>query len=86
MAEDKASLISIDRNGDTLLEVSGREGKILLLLSSQVLTLASPLFAAMFKSHFKEGLNNDSKSAKPPIPLLDDNAEAVIVLCNAIHL
>jgi len=80
MAEDKASLISIDYNGDTLLEVSCPEGKTLILLSSKVLTLASPVFAAMFKSHFKEGLNNHSKSAKSPIPLLDDNAKAVIVL------
>ena len=86
MAEDKASLISIDHNGDTLLEVSNPDGKTRLLVSSKVLTLASPVFAAMFKSRFKEGLNNHSKSAKPPIPLLDDNAEAVIVLCNAIHL
>jgi len=86
MAEDKASLISINHNGNTLLEVSGPEGKILLLLSSKVLTLASPVFAAMFKSYFKEGLNNHSKSVKPPILLLDDNTEAVIVLCNASHL
>jgi len=85
MGEDEASVINIDPNGDTILEVSCPNGKTCLHVSSKVLTLASPVFAKMFNSRFKEGLGNCSTSGKLPIPLPDDNAEAFIVLCNAIH-
>lgn len=57
------------------------------LLQGSDSKLASPVFAKMFNSQFKEGLgNNHPTPAKPPIPLPDDNAEAVVVLCNVIHL
>ena len=85
MAEDNASMINVDPNGDIILEVSCPDGKKRLLVSSKVLTLASPVFAAMFSSGFKESLSNQATSGKPPIPLPDDNAEAFTILCNAIH-
>lgn len=82
---DKASVINVDPSGDVILGVSCPDGQKRLLVSSKVQTLASPVFAAMFKSHFKEGLSSYPTSTKPPIPLPDDDAEAFIVLCNAIH-
>ena len=85
MAEDETSVTTVDPNGDTILEVSSSGGKTHLLVSSKVLTLASPVFEAMFNSRFKEGLSHYPTSGKPPIPLPDDNAEAVTILCNAIH-
>ncbi len=86
MVEDEASVINMDPNGDVMLEVSCPDGKTLLLVSFKVLTLASAVFATMSNSQFKEDLSNYPTSGKPSIPLPDDNAEAVIVLCNAIHL
>lgn len=42
MRKDEASVINVDPNGDAILEVSCPDGKTHLLVSSKVLTLASP--------------------------------------------
>lgn len=39
----------------------------------------------MFNSRFKGGLSNHLTSGKSPIPPPDDDAEALTILCNAIH-
>ena len=82
----ETSFVSIDPDGDITLELSRSGGKTHLRVSSKVLSLASPVFARMFKSQFVEGLNNHQKSASPVvIPLPDDDEEAFTVICNAIH-
>ena len=80
IAKDKAFLISINHNDNTFLEVFDLEDKTFILLFSQVFTLVSSMFVAMFKSYFKENLNNYLKLAKSSISLLDNNAKIVIVL------
>ena len=85
MAEDEVTVINVDPDGDIILEVSSSDGRQHLLVSSKVLSLASPVFSTMFNSRFKEGLSNHPSSGKRLIPLPDDNAEAFTILCNAIH-
>jgi hypothetical protein len=86
MPDQKASAINIDPNGDVILELSHPDGKTHLLISSKVLSLASPVFAAMFRSRFKEGLGNHSMAESTyVIPLPEDDAEAFTLLCNVIH-
>lgn len=77
----KMSMITIDPNGDIVLELSETR----LLVSSKVLTLVSPVFEAMFKSHFKEGLRSRKSEEPSTLPLTEDNAEAAILLCTIIH-
>ena len=77
-------MINIDPSGNVILEVLYPDGQKRLLVSSKVLTLVSPVFAAILKSSFREGLSHYPTSAVS-IPLPDDDAEAFIVLCNTIH-
>jgi hypothetical protein len=75
----ETSLITIDPDGDVTLELTG-------LVSSKVLSLASPVFARMFKSQFQESLNNKSTTGPPVlIPLPDENQEAFTILSNVLH-
>ncbi len=85
MEEDEPSVIDVDPAGDVILEVCCPDGKRSLLVSSKVLTLASPAFADLCNSQFNTDLGNHLTAAKPSIPLSDDNAKAIIVFCNAIH-
>ncbi|KAL8948269.1 MAG: hypothetical protein Q9222_005528 [Ikaeria aurantiellina] len=53
-------------------------------VSSKVLSLASPVFRALFQPHFKEGLA--LSSFKPvQISLPEDNDDAMTWLCHALH-
>jgi hypothetical protein len=83
MAENEVSVTDIDPHGDVIIELSP-DRKTRLLVSSKVLTLASPVFGKMLSSRFKEGLSNHANQ-KTVIPLPDDNAEAFLVVCNIIH-
>jgi hypothetical protein len=78
---------AVDPDGDIILELTRPDGKSHLLVSSKVLALASPVFARMFKSQFKEGLSNNSSTSEAPrvIQLSDDDEEAFIFLCNLLH-
>lgn len=82
MATDKV----IAKRGDVLLEL-GREGKPAgtLLVLSHVLSLASPVFEAMFNGNFVEGQNLSAASPKL-VALPDDDPESVTLLCRIIHL
>lgn len=85
MTEEKVSAVEFDPGEDVSFELSCPDGKVHLLVSSRVLTLASPVFAAMFNSQFREGLSNRTASRGPPIPLPDDDGPAFLIFCAAIH-
>jgi hypothetical protein len=86
MSQEGALDINVDPNGDVILELSSPDGKKNLLVSSRVLSLASPVFRAMFASRFKEGLSNHSIPECPHvIHLPEDDAEAFTILCNVLH-
>ena len=83
-------LVEIDRDGDvTLVLTKSSEGsqneEVSILVSSKVLTLASRVFAVMLGPHFLEGQRSAS-GALSPIPLPDDNADAMTTLCHILHL
>jgi hypothetical protein len=72
------SMIIIDPEGDFDEER--------LLVSSKVLSLVSPVFAAMFKPQFKEGIRSHLTSDEPSIiPLPEDDAKIFILFCKVIH-
>jgi hypothetical protein len=76
--------VKIDPAGDVLLHVGSSKPKAHLLVSSKVLSLASPVFAAMLGPRFKEG-NSLSLGSACDIPLPEDNPEAMTLFCNCIH-
>jgi hypothetical protein len=53
----KGKTVMIDPDGDVLLQVGSSEPKAHLLVSSKVLSLASPVFAVMLSPQFKEGIS-----------------------------
>ncbi|KAI9763059.1 MAG: hypothetical protein M1840_000950 [Geoglossum simile] len=74
----------IDPNGDVVFAVGPSNPKVHLLVSSKVLSLASPVFTAMFRHGFQEG-SNLSTGSLHPIPLPDDHVGAITLLFNALH-
>jgi hypothetical protein len=82
LARDK----TIAKRGDVLLQPS-KDGKPVgtLLVSSQVLSLASPVFEAMFNGNFAEGQDLSATSPRK-VPLPEDDPEALILLCKVTHL
>ena len=71
--------IEIDAAGDLWLEMDSRK----LLVSSKILSLASPVFNAMLNSKFREGQN--ATSGPRTITLPDDDVDAMTVVCHALH-
>ncbi|KAI9874031.1 MAG: hypothetical protein M1830_010268 [Pleopsidium flavum] len=75
----------VDFNGDVILQV-GQEGHgKSLQVSSKVLNLASPVFAAMLNSTFVEG-TVPADGQPRIISLPEDDGEAVTTLCLILHL
>lgn len=74
----------IDPHGDVVL-VLGQDDIIRLRVFSSILTRASKPFAAMFDGRFAEGESLSGSSPKK-IKLVDDNPEAMRLLCNILHM
>lgn len=75
--------VDIDSVGDILLEV----GKHRFRVSSNVLSLASPVFSAIFHSGFSEDIEPDVCVDNPKtIPLPGDDPKAVEFFCRLVHL
>lgn len=85
------SLDDADPAGDLLLVLEtaedGKPSQSSIRVSSKVLSLASPVFAAMLSPRFAEGqaLLTSTSTDTPSISLPDDNSEAMIWLCKALH-
>jgi hypothetical protein len=95
--------VIIDPEGDIVLQLHEKqlseaaadgktEGEKLetreLIVSSKVLSLASPVFRVMIGGKFKEGVELAEKTASSEtydLPLPEDDAEATIVLCKILH-
>lgn len=74
-----------DPNGDVILLV-GTGSPVSIRVSSTILTLASPVFAAMLGSSFLEGRNLSTRGTEPyELRLPDDDAETVILFCLVLH-
>ena len=75
-----------DPAGDLVLEI-GPDSQM-IQVHSKVLSLASPVFAAMLSPKFAEGALGDNKSSNgspAAICLPDDDFEAMSWLCGALH-
>lgn len=80
-----------DPAGDLLLVLKtnedGKPTQSSIRVSSKVLSLASPIFAAMLSPKFAEGqaLLNATSPNTPSISFPDDDSEAMIWRCKALH-
>lgn len=70
----------IDANGDVVLLIGEAKS---LLVSSKILSVASPVFAAMLSPHFREG-SSLSSTCPTEITLFDDPI-AVSTIANILH-
>jgi hypothetical protein len=75
--------IEVATHGDVILVVGPHNKKI--RVCSSVLNNASKVFSVMFGPDFAEGQNLDSHDPKE-VPMPDDNAHALEIICNVIHL
>ncbi|KAL4963466.1 BTB/POZ domain-containing protein [Aspergillus stella-maris] len=74
----------IDADGDAIIDCSGVTFRVWTL----ALSLASPVFRAMFKPRFSEGLavrDASDKTKTAVISLPDDDPEAFRIFCNIAH-
>jgi hypothetical protein len=67
-----------------MLQTGGANTPANLLVSSKVLSLASPVFAALLGPKFLEG-NRIRHGVSPTIELHDDDPTAVALICNILH-
>lgn len=72
----------ITPTGDMILVVGEKETR--LRVHALCMRTASTVFDAMFGPHFSEGQPSNGCSPKE-IPMPDDDAKAMIVICNVIH-
>lgn len=72
----------INPTGDVIVEI----GEERVRVSSKVMSLASPVFRAMFNSGFKEGLTAQTTTSFPSaISLSDDDFTAFVYLSKVTH-
>lgn len=77
----------IAKKGDVILQLGKdgvAEGVRNVLVASVALSLASPVFAAMFDGRFSEGQNLSPASPRT-VPLPDDDPESIIMICKIAH-
>ena len=67
-----------------MLQTEGTDTPANLLVSSKVLSLASPVFAALLGPKFLEG-NHIRRGDSPIIELHDDDPAAITLICNILH-
>ena len=87
MSEATGLFHSIDPAGDVIFSFPQNdvENEPRLLVSSKVLSLASPVFAALFRPHFREGTELLTSDAPIVMPLKDDAFDTFTILCRALH-
>ncbi len=74
-----------DPAGDLVLSIGLNEDRQLIRVSSKVLTLASPVFSALLSPKFTESRSLADSTEVPQIPFPEDNPEAMVWLCQALH-
>lgn len=77
-------LETLDPDGDAVLLITGAaSGRF--LVSSKILILASPVFAKLLTSGFREG-NQMKNSTRPTLTLPEDSPGAMRTILQALHL
>lgn len=83
LAEEGLGLERLNPDGDVILLVEGQStGQF--LVSSKILSIASPVFAKLFGSNFHEGMQM-AKSSRPTIPLREDDPVAMRTILRILH-
>ncbi|KAE8136573.1 hypothetical protein BDV38DRAFT_249286 [Aspergillus pseudotamarii] len=82
-ADEGLSLEQIDPDGNVILLVEGRS-TAQFLVSSKILSMASPMFAKLFDSNFSEGIQVASSSC-PTISLHEDDTAAMRTILRILH-
>ncbi|QYT00376.1 BTB domain-containing protein [Trichoderma simmonsii] len=77
------TIVEIAPDGDLILIVGPEEAK--LHVDSMMLRAASKLFSAMFGPNWKEGRDLLNGDRLTEIPLPEDNAAAMKIICSVIH-
>ncbi|KAL2222526.1 hypothetical protein M432DRAFT_6682 [Thermoascus aurantiacus ATCC 26904] len=93
--QTKTGDVDIDPNGDVHLVLRdksyiapGEEVIVRLRVSSKILSIASPVFQAMFSPHFREGSELRSRqdpSSTVEVPLPEDEFLGMWYLCHVLH-
>ena len=78
-----------DPAGDIVLKLDSGDEEALIRVHSKVLSLASPVFAAMLSPRFAEGQALEEKkgtvNSPTAIDLPDDDPEAMSLICRILH-
>jgi hypothetical protein len=74
---------NISTDGDTIFVIGPDEAR--LCVHSCLLQTASKVFRAMFGPFYSEGQRSDLISSKKEIPLPEDDADAMRIMCAVIH-
>lgn len=83
-ASSSPSVMDVDPHGDVFL-LLGPSESLSLRVSSKALSLASPVFAALFSPRFSEGQPLSSSLEVRKVPLPEDDPDAMTQICYAIH-
>ena len=75
--------LDLDPNGDLILVVEGQNAKR-FLVSSKILSLASPVFSKMINSNFREGTQMKENNC-PMISLHEDDSHAMMTMLGVFH-
>ena len=85
LTSTQAAKMDADPGGDLVLTIGSGDSQRSIRASSKVLSLASPVLAAMFSPHrFLEGIALSS-SNPPEIVLPEDDPGAVTMFCRLVH-
>lgn len=79
-----AETVRLDPEGDATFILSGSECPQEYLVSSKVLSLASPVFSKLFGPNFKEG-QEIRRGDHPRISLEDDDPKAMGLILSILH-
>lgn len=80
-----ANVVNVDSDGDVLL-VIGTPATVSLRVSLKVLSLALPVFAALFSLRYSEWIALATKSSDAhPLIFPDDDPDAMNLVCHSIH-
>ncbi|PLN78367.1 hypothetical protein BDW42DRAFT_175095 [Aspergillus taichungensis] len=84
-ADEEPDLEQIDPNGDVILLVAGLESTARFLVSSKILSMASPMLAKLFSPKFSEGAQMASCTSCPTITLHEDDSAAMRTIISILH-
>ncbi|KAK6823342.1 hypothetical protein RU639_005902 [Aspergillus parasiticus] len=82
-ADESHDVERIDPDGNVILRVEGRN-VAQFLVSSKILSVASPVFAKLFSSKFSEGMQMISSTC-PTISLYEDDPAAMRTIIKILH-